>query len=221
MSQKKVAVILAGCGYLDGAEIQEAVFTLLALDQEGAKVSCFAPDQDQAHVVDHLKSEPTEETRNVLAETARITRGDVAPLTSLSPEEFDAVILPGGYGAAKNLCNYAFEGPNLTVLPDLVDKLRQFKNAGKPLGFICISPVIAAAVFGKSSENLRLTIGSDKDTASHLEALGASAVVCETSQTVIDDINKIVTTPAYMLGPSPAPVFSGIQKLVKAVMSLT
>lgn len=219
---KKVAVILSGCGVYDGAEIQESVYTLLALDQEKAAVTCFAPDLNQAHVVNHRTGESTaNETRNVLTESARIARGAIAPLASLQVEEFDAVILPGGFGAAKNLCDYAFSGTDLRVLPELTNILKDFHKADKPIGFICIAPVIAAAVFGNSTNPPELTIGTDEATGDHLQTLGAKSVSALVEDIVIDQKNKIVTTPAYMLGTSPAPVFTGIQKLVKSVLSLS
>lgn len=218
-SQKRVGVILAGSGYLDGAEIQEATLTLLFLDRKGAKVTAMAPDVDQMHVVDHLKGAPaTAERRNVLAEAARITRGDITDVRKVRAEDLDALILPGGFGAAKNLCTFATEGVNLKVNADVERLVRDMAAAGKPLGFVCISPVIAAKVLG--SRKVKLTIGNDPGTAEALSALGAVHVDTPVDQVVVDEKNKVVSTPAYMLGPSIAPVASGIEKLVGAVLEM-
>jgi enhancing lycopene biosynthesis protein 2 len=218
-TEKRVGVVLSGSGFLDGAEIQEATLTLLFLDRKGAKVTAMAPNVRQMHVVDHVKGEPAAgETRNVLAEAARITRGDIADVKSVKAADLDALILPGGYGAAKNLCTFATEGVNLKVDPDVERLVRDMATAGKPLGFICIAPVIAAKVLG--SRKVKLTIGNDPATAAALNALGAVHVDTPVDQIVVDEKNKVVSTPAYMLGPSIAPVSKGIEKLVSAVMEM-
>jgi len=217
--EKRVGVILSGSGFLDGAEIQEATLTLLFLDRRGAKVTAMAPNVAQMHVVDHLKGEPASgQTRNVLAEAARITRGAIADVKGMKASDFDALILPGGYGAAKNLCNFASEGVKLQVNPDVERLVRDMAEAGKPIGFICISPVIAAKVLG--SKKVKLTIGNDPATAAALNALGAVHVDALVDQIVVDEKNKVVSTPAYMLGPSIAPVSAGIEKLVAAVLEM-
>jgi enhancing lycopene biosynthesis protein 2 len=217
--EKHVGVILSGSGFLDGAEIQEATLTLLFLDRRGAKVTAMAPNLDQMHVVDHAKGKPASgERRNVLAEAARITRGAIADVKSVKASELDALILPGGYGAAKNLCTFATEGVKLTVNPDVERLVHDMAAAGKPIGFICISPVIAAKVLG--SRKVKLTIGNDPDTAAALNALGAVHVDALVDQIVVDEKNKVVSTPAYMLGPSIAPVSAGIEKLVAAVLEM-
>jgi enhancing lycopene biosynthesis protein 2 len=217
--EKHVGVILSGSGFLDGAEIQEATLTLLFLDRRGAKVTAMAPNVDQMHVVDHAKGKPASgERRNVLAEAARITRGAIADVKSVKASDLDALILPGGYGAAKNLCTFATEGVKLTVNPDVERLVHDMAAAGKPIGFICISPVIAAKVLG--SRKVKLTIGNDPDTAAALNALGAVHVDALVDQIVVDEKNKVVSTPAYMLGPSIAPVSAGIEKLVAAVLEM-
>jgi enhancing lycopene biosynthesis protein 2 len=217
--EKHVGVILSGSGFLDGAEIQEATLTLLFLDRRGAKVTAMAPNLDQMHVVDHAKGKPASgERRNVLAEAARITRGAIADVKSVKASELDALILPGGYGAAKNLCTFATEGVKLTVNPDVERLVHDMAAAGKPIGFICISPVIAAKVLG--GRKVKLTIGNDPDTAAALNALGAVHVDALVDQIVVDEKNKVVSTPAYMLGPSIAPVSAGIEKLVAAVLEM-
>jgi enhancing lycopene biosynthesis protein 2 len=217
--EKHVGVILSGSGFLDGAEIQEATLTLLFLDRRGAKVTAMAPNVDQMHVVDHAKGKPASgEHRNVLAEAARITRGAIADVKTVKASDLDALILPGGYGAAKNLCTFATEGVKLTVNPDVERLVHDMAAAGKPIGFICISPVIAAKVLG--SRKVKLTIGNDPDTAAALNAMGAVHVDALVDQIVVDEKNKVVSTPAYMLGPSIAPVSAGIEKLVAAVLEM-
>ena len=151
---KRVGVVLAGCGYLDGAEIHEATLTLLSLDKRGVTVKAFAPDKPQMHVVDHQKTEPQEgEVRNVLQESSRITRGDIQPLSEFNADDVDALIFPGGFGAAKNLCNFAVEGPNMSVEADVSAAIEAVHGQGKPLGFICIAPVIGAKVLGEKASN--------------------------------------------------------------------
>jgi enhancing lycopene biosynthesis protein 2 len=217
--EKHVGVILSGSGFLDGAEIQEATLTLLFLDRRGAKVTAMAPNVAQMHVVDHVKGQPASgENRNVLAEAARITRGAIADVKEVKASDLDALILPGGYGAAKNLCTFATEGVKLQVNPDVERLVRDMSAAGKPIGFICISPVIAAKVLG--SKKVKLTIGNDPATAAALNALGAVHVDALVDQIVVDQKNKVVSTPAYMLGPSIAPVSAGIEKLVAAVLEM-
>lgn len=216
--EKRVGVILAGSGYLDGAEIQEATLTLLFLDRRGAKVVAMAPDVPQMHVVDHRTGEPSPGGRNVLQEAARITRGDIVDVKGVKASDLDALVLPGGYGAAKNLCTFATEGVKLQVDPGVERLVRDMANAGKPIGFICISPVIAAKVLGNRS--VRLTVGNDPATATALAHLGAVHVDAPVDQIVVDEKNKVVSTPAYMLGPSIAPVAVGIEKLVDAVLEM-
>ena len=215
---KKIGVVLAGCGYLDGAAIQEATLTLLALDRLGAEVIAMAPNKEQAHVVDHQKSEPVEgSSRNVFDESARITRGNLKELGSVGADELDALILPGGFGAAKNLSNFAFEGTNMSVDENLEKLIQGMRAADKPMGFICIAPAIAAKVLGEASP--QLTIGNDPDTAAALKSMGAKHVDCPVDEIVVDERLKVVSTPAYMLGPSIAPVAKGIDKLVEKVIS--
>ena len=216
---KKIGVVLAGCGYLDGAEIHEATLTLLALDRLGADVVVMAPNKEQAHVVDHQKSEPVEgaNARNVFDESARISRGNLHELGSVKAEDLDALILPGGFGAAKNLCDFAFKGTDMTVDETLSGLIQSMHGAGKPLGFICIAPAIAAKVLGEAKP--KLTIGNDPDTAAALNSFGAEHVDCPVDEIVVDDRLKVVSTPAYMLGPSIAPVAKGIDKLVEKVAS--
>lgn len=216
---KRVGVILSGCGYLDGAEIHEATCTLLSLDRRGAQALAFAPDVPQLHVVDHRTGEVAEgERRDVLAESARIARGQVRDLGSARGGELDALILPGGFGAAKNLCTFAQDGVRMRVHREVERLVREVHGAGKPLGFICISPVIAAKLLG--AEGVTLTIGEDAGTAAAVESFGARHVRCPVERIVVDERLKVVSTPAYMLGPSIAPVAAGIDLLVSAVLEM-
>jgi len=218
---KNIAVILAGCGYLDGAEIRESVLTLLALESEGVQYKIFAPNKDQHHVINHLDGEPVEgSVRNVLEESARIARGAIEDISSLKVELFDALVLPGGFGVAKNLSSFAFEGSSGSIDNAISSKILGFHSMNKPIGAICISPVLVALSIGKQTPTV--TIGSDKSTASELEKLGAKHQNCITSECVVDEINKIVTTPAYMDDSANLPeVLTGITKLVKNVIRLT
>ncbi|MGX4953698.1 isoprenoid biosynthesis glyoxalase ElbB [Enterobacter kobei] len=215
---KKMGVVLSGCGVYDGSEIHEAVITLLALAKKGAEVMCFAPDKNQADVINHLTGEPMAETRNVLIEAARIARGEIRPLAQANAAELDALIVPGGFGAAKNLSTFAAEGAACKVDADLKALAQAMHAAGKPLGFICIAPAMLPNIFDFP---LRLTIGTDIDTAEVIEEMGGEHVPCPVDDIVVDEENKIVTTPAYMLAQNIAQAAEGIEKLVARVLVLT
>ena len=216
---KRVGVVLSGCGYLDGAEIHEATCTLLSLDRRGAKLVAMAPDVEQMHVVDHMKGAPAQgQGRRVLEEAARIVRGQILELSQVSARDLDALIFPGGFGVAKNLCSFAVDGRNMRVLPAVERLAREIRSAGKPSGYVCIAPVIAARLFG--SEGVTVTIGDDRETAAAIESWGARHVDRKVEEIVVDERLKIVSTPAYMLGPWIAPVAAGIDKLVSAVLEM-
>ncbi|RDS92859.1 isoprenoid biosynthesis glyoxalase ElbB [Pseudomonas fluorescens] len=215
---KKIAVILSGCGVYDGAEIHESVITLLRLDQRGAQVQCFAPDIAQLHVINHLTGEEMPESRNVLVESARIARGEVKDIRDANADEFDALIVPGGFGAAKNLSNFAVEGAGCSVNPQVLELAEAFAEAGKPVGLICISPALAAKIYGPG---VTCTIGNDTDTAAALDKMGATHQECSVEDIVEDTARKLVSTPAYMLGKNIGEVASGINKLVDRVLELT
>ena len=218
-TQKRVGVVLSGCGYLDGAEIQEATCTLLSLDRHGAELVAMAPDVEQLHVVDHVKGAPAEgQQRRVLAEAARIVRGNVVEMSQVSAKDLDALIFPGGFGVAKNLCSFAADGRDMKVLPAVERLARDIRQAGKPSGYICIAPVLAAKLFG--GEGVKVTIGDDRDTAAAIESWGARHVDCKVEEITVDERLKLVSTPAYMLGPWIAPVAAGIEKLVSAVLEM-
>lgn len=215
---KKIGVLLAGCGVYDGSEIHEAVLTLLSLDRRGAEILCTAPDTDQMHVVNHLNGEVMGEQRNVLVESARIARGEIRNLDSVRAAELDGLIIPGGFGAAKNLSDFAVKGPEATVHPEVKRMVREMLDAGKPVGAICIAPAtLTKAAFDKAPE---VTIGTDADTASAIEAMGGRHKSCSVDMIHVDEKNRIVTTPAYMLGPGIKEVAVGIDKLVAAVLEM-
>lgn len=217
---KNVAVILGGCGVFDGSEIHEACAALLALDRAGAKVLIVAPAGPQMHVMNHLAGQPEPgATRDILVESARIARGKITPLSDLDPGRIDAVLLPGGFGAAKNLCNFATEGKDCTVLPEVESFLVEVRRQGKPIGAMCIAPVILARVFGRELHPT-VTIGNDPTTAGLIQDMGAVHVACAVQDTVVDRKNLMVTTPAYMLAERIGEVFTGAERLVKDLLSL-
>lgn len=209
-----VLVILSGCGVYDGSEIHEAVSTLLHLDRHKASVTMAAPDIDQTQVVNHLTSQPAGESRNVRIEAARIARGAAEDLATLTGDEYDAVILPGGFGAASNLCDFAVRGSDCQVNPEVQRVLTEAQSAGRPIGFICIAPAIAARVF----PGVKVTIGSDAGTASAIEKMGGRHENCATEEICVDQVNRIVTTPAYMTAQRIGEVYTGIGKLVDQVL---
>ena len=216
----KVGVLLSGCGFLDGAEIHESVFTLLALDQQQATIVCCAPNINQAVVVDHQASQPTQETRNVLKEAARIARCEIQDVAEIKAADLDALVIPGGFGAAKNLCDFADKGPDCSVHPQVETLIGDMLEQHKPVGAICIAPALLARVAGQRGIKAKLTIGNDPQTAGALEKMGCRHENCAVTDCIVDEQHKIVTTPAYMLGPGPAQVYEGIRKLVERVMGL-
>ena len=215
---KKIGVILSGCGVYDGSEIHEAVFTLLAIDANGAEAVCMAPDMELSEV-NHLTGKATGAKRNVLLESARIARGKIVNIKEVKASELDAVILPGGFGAAKNLCDFAFKGADAAIQPDVARLLKEMAAAKKPIGAICIAPALVAALFGKESAP-ELTIGNDAGTATAINATGSRHVDCPVTEFVIDKENRIVSTPAYMLAGRIGEAYEGITKTVKAVLEL-
>ncbi len=214
---KKIAVVLSGNGVFDGAEIHEATLTLLAIARNGAQYQCFAPDIDQAHVINHLTGNEMPETRNVLVEAARIARGKIKPLSDYKASEFDAIVFPGGFGAAKNLCTFAFDGVNCTVNKDVEKAIRNTVSEDKPVGALCISPVLIAKVLG----DVEITIGSDKGTADAVESLGASHKITTHGEVVYDKKYKVVTTPCYMLDATIDQIADGAENVVRKILELT
>lgn len=216
---KKVGVLLSGCGVQDGTEIHEAVCAMLALDRAGAEIVCLAPDRDQACVVDHLKGQPVREKRNVLVESARIARGKIRDVATVRPAELDAVILPGGFGAARNLSTFAEQGEKAAADPAVAEFLRGMHAAKKPIAALCIAPAVLAAVLGREFHP-ELTIGDDPGTAKKLEAMGATHVAAESTGVVVDRRNRIVTSPCYMLAARISEVAEGAEKAVKALLEM-
>jgi len=211
---KKFAVVLAGCGVSDGAEIHESVMTLYAIAKEGSEYQCFAPDISQHHVVNHLTGKEAPEKRNVLVESARIARGMIKPLSQFNPREFDALIFPGGFGVAKNLCTYAFDGANCSVNLDVATAIKEMISLKKPIGALCISPVILAKVLG----NVELTIGNDPGTIRDIEKMGATHYIKTHGEVVIDTRHKVFTTPCYMLDATIVDIAAGAGNIVKEML---
>ena len=216
---KKIGVVLSGCGVYDGAEIHESVLTLLALDRRGAEAVVCAPDAPQMHVVDHRSGQvEAGASRNVLAESARIARGAIRDVAQVKAGEIDGLILPGGFGAAKNLCDFAVKGASCAVHPEVARLVREVHAQGKPVGAVCIAPALVAKVLG--AEKPRLTIGTDEATAQGLEAMGATHVACAVTEVAVDRERKLVSTPAYMLGKRISEVADGIDKAVGALLDM-
>jgi enhancing lycopene biosynthesis protein 2 len=218
---KKIGVILSGCGVYDGSEIHEAVITLLAIDRNGAEAVCMAPNVAQMHVVNHLSGEvATGETRNVLVESARIARGKIRDLATVKAAEIDALIMPGGFGAAKNLCDFAVKGPDCSVNPEVARLIRDMVAAKKPVAAVCIAPAVLSKVLGSDKLPHQLTIGTDAGTAAALTSMGSRHVACPAREFVVDQANKIVSTPAYMLAGSISEAAEGIEKCVTTLIGL-
>jgi len=216
---KKVGVVLSGCGVFDGAEIHESVITILALDRAGAEMVFCAPDREQMHVVNHHTGEVAEgENRNVRVESARIARGPVRDVAEVKAEELDALIFPGGFGAAKNLCTFAVAGADCDVDPGVAALVREVHAQGKPIAAVCIAPALLAKVLG--SEGPNLTIGNDAGTAGAMESLGANHVACPVTEFVVDRDRKLITSPAYMLAGNISEAAEGIEKTVAALMEM-
>lgn len=218
MSGKRIGVVLSGCGVHDGAEIHEATLTLYFLDRAGAEILCMAPNVPQRQVVDHLTGQAMNETRNVLTESARIARGKIRDIATVSADELDGVILPGGFGAALNLSSVAIDGPQATVNPHVQALLQALHRAGKPIGAICISPALVSRVF--ASQGLTLTIGDDAGTAGAIRAMGNRHQESGFGEIVVDEANRVVSTAAYMCAASIAQAGQGIEKLVAKVLDM-
>ena len=212
----RIAVVLSGCGVYDGAEIHEAVMSLLAIDRQGAEAVCFAPNVDQMHVVNHLTGQPTDERRNVLVEAARIARGTISDIAGFKAADVDAILFPGGFGAAKNLCSFAVDGPDCTVEPGVEAAIKAMRAAGKPIGALCIAPALLARVLGQGE----VTIGNDPETAQAIEAMGAKHKVAGHGQVVVDAGLKMVTSPCYMLDATISQIADGADAVVRELLRL-
>ena len=212
---KCVAVVLSGCGFMDGSEIHESVLTLLALSKRNAIVQCIAPNINQHRVWNHKENQDENSSRNVLEEAARIARGEIKDIQDINAEDFDAVIFPGGYGAALNLCDFAIKGKEMSVNSQIIEFSRAMKN--KPQGFMCIAPVMIAKIFDAP---VKVTVGHDKDVIEAISQMGCEHISVGANEIVVDEKYKVVTTPAYMSGCSIAEIAVGIDKLVQKVLSL-
>ena len=213
----KIGIVLSGCGVNDGSEIHEAVITMLELDKAGADMLLMAPNIDQLHVINHATGEEMDDSRNVLVESARISRGDIEDIAVVTSENVDALILPGGFGVAKNLSDYAMAGVECSVNPDVLRLSREVHNEGKPIGAICIAPAIMAKILSGETE---LTVGFDEQTASDIDAMGAKHVLCPVDEIVVDKEKKVVSTPAYMEAQSIKEAALGIEKLVAEILNM-
>ncbi|MEC8839560.1 MAG: isoprenoid biosynthesis glyoxalase ElbB [Candidatus Neomarinimicrobiota bacterium] len=213
----RIGVVLSGCGVNDGSEIHEAVITMLELDRAGAEMVLMAPNIDQLHVINHATGEEMDDSRNVLIESARISRGNIEDIAGVTSENLDALIFPGGFGVAKNLSDYAMAGMECSINPDVLRLSKEVHNDGKPIGVICISPAIMAKILAGDTE---LTIGFDEQTASDIDAMGAKHVLCPVDEIVVDKEKKVVSTPAYMEAQSIKQAASGIEKLVAEILNM-
>jgi enhancing lycopene biosynthesis protein 2 len=211
---KKFAVVLAGNGVFDGAEIHEATLSLYAIKKQGADYEIFAPDIDQHHVINHITGEEMAEKRNVLIESARIARGKIRPLSQYQATDFDALLFPGGFGVAKNLCSFAFEGADCSVNEDVKKALKTTLDQQKPIGALCIAPVLVAKILG----DVELTIGQDKDTAAAVEKMGAQHKVTHHGEVIIDKKHKVFTTPCYMLDADITQIGDGAHNIVREIL---
>ena len=219
---KKIGVVLSGCGVFDGAEIHESVITLLAIDRAGAQAVCMAPDIDQMHVVNHLTGEVSDgEKRNVLVEAARIARGEIKDIATVKADELDAIVFPGGFGAAKNLSSFAVKGENCDVHPEVLRLVKEFAAKKKPQAALCIAPAMMAKIYEDAPIKPTLTIGNDKDCSSKIETMGSTHQECSARDFVFDKQNSVISTPAYMRGQSISEVAEGIEKTIKKLVAMT
>ena len=217
---KKVGVLLSGCGVNDGAEIHESVLTMLFLDKPGVEMILMAPNIDQMHVINHYTGQEMEEYRNVLVESSRIARGEIKDMAEVSGNDLDALVIPGGFGVAKNLCDYAMAGPECSVNPDVYRLIAELRLMEKPIGAICIAPVMMAKVLGEQEESANMTIGYDETTSTDIISMGSKHIECPVSEMIIDEEKKIVTTPAYMEAKSIKEAAEGIEKLINQILSM-
>ncbi|MFP4367822.1 MAG: isoprenoid biosynthesis glyoxalase ElbB [Bacteroidales bacterium] len=215
-TKKKFAVVLSGCGVFDGSEIHEATMTLYAIMKNEGEYEIFAPDITQHHVINHLTGEEMKETRNVLIESARIARGQIKPLSGFRADNFDAIIFPGGFGAAKNLSDFAFRGAESSVDPQVVKAIKDMVEQKKPVGALCIAPALMARILDKPE----LTIGQDEDTLKALETMGATHRKTGHGEVVVDKKYKLVTTPCYMLDANILQIAEGAEAVVKEILKL-
>ena len=217
---KKIGVLLSGCGVNDGAEIHESVITMLALDRAGVEMVMMAPNIDQMHVVNHYTGQEMDEFRNVLVESSRIARGNIKDMAEVTGNDIDALIIPGGFGVVKNLCDYAMAGSECSINPDVFRLVSEVHLLQKPIGAICIAPAMMAKILGEQDKSAEMTIGSDESTANDIKTMGSTHVTCPVTEMVVDKEKKIITTPAYMEAQSIKEAAEGIEKLVVKILSM-
>ena len=213
-----IGVLLSGSGVNDGSEIHESVITMLALDRAGAEILLMAPNIDQMHVINHYTGQEMDEFRNVLVESARIARGNIKDMAEVSGGDLDALIIPGGFGVAKNLSDYAMSGTECSINPDVYRLISEMIILKKPIGAICIAPTMMAKILAEQNQSATMTIGKDETTAKDIESMGSTHKECLVKEIVIDKENNIVTTPAYMDAKNISEVAEGIEKLVKQII---
>lgn len=214
---KKIAVILGGSGVFDGSEIHEAVLALFAIEQQGACWHCFAPNIDQHQVINHLNGEVSHEIRNVLVESARIARGNISDVATLNINDYDALLVPGGFGVANNLSDFARHGSACQLNEDVKQACQAFAHANKPAAYLCIAPTLIPQIYGPGA---KATIGNDPDTASAFNAMGGEHIQCPVDDFVLDQKRRLLTTPAYMLATNISEAATGINKLVQELIKL-
>jgi len=217
---KKIGVLISGCGVNDGAEIHESVITMLALDRAGVETVMMAPNIDQMHVVNHYTGQEMDEFRNVLVESSRIARGNIKDMAEVTGNDIDALIIPGGFGVVKNLCDYAMAGSECSINPDVFRLVTEVHLLQKPIGAICIAPAMMAKILGEQDESAEMTIGSDESTANDIKTMGSTHVTCPVTEMIVDKEKKIITTPAYMEAQSIKEAAEGIEKLVVEILSM-
>ncbi len=214
----KIGVLLSGCGVNDGSEIHETVITMLALDRADVETHLMAPNIDQMHVINHYTGQEMDEFRNVLVESARIARGDIKDMAEVTGGDLDALIIPGGFGVAKNLSDYDMSGAECSINPDVYRLVSEMVLLKKPIGAICIAPAMMAKILAEQNRSATMTIGKDKSTAKDIQAMGSTHKECTVEEMVIDEENNIVTTPAYMDAKNISEAAEGIEKLVKQII---
>jgi len=224
----KIGVLLSGCGVYDGVEIHEATMTLLSIAEIGAQAVCISVDKNQHHVVNHLTGEEMPQKRNMLVESARIARGNVSNIMDIDPVDIDALVIPGGFGSAKNFTSWAFDGPDGSILPEVKLLIVNLLNVGKPVAALCVSPVVMAKALEGSNIHAKMTIGSDemespydiKSFSSGLESLGATTEMKTVEEILIDKENKIVTAPCYMMDASILDIRRNVRSAIEALRDL-
>lgn len=216
----KVGVVLAGCGVYDGSEVGETVVTLLALERAGIEYQCVAPNMKQMHVMDHLRGEEQDQERNVLVEAARITRGNVIDIAEISADDFDGLVIPGGFGVAKNLCDFAVKGADCSVNPTVEKLILSMVDAGKPVAVLCIAPALMARVMGAAGKKVKLTIGNDADVSAAINTMGAEHVECPVDDCIVDQDFKVISTPAFMAASCVSEAAAGIEKTISTLADM-